>query len=258
MFLENLKNNYDQLSANEQLIIDYLLTQNNLNKITLKQICNDTFLSSSTIIRACKKLGYDTFNSLRYELQLSKDMQKSSPNIENLSSFEELKQLLSIEFAQTMSICTEIDFTYFADQIIMARRIFCIGVGSSYMAISDFNRKLKLVNLWSNDYFEHYSIKRIADIITPQDVMIVFSLSGKNKEINQSIFAAKQRGAKILSITSLGNEFLSQVSDAIIYVYNTPKKREKLRSRLMFNLIGTLLFEIILEKQQTRSLKNNN
>ena len=62
MFLENLKNNYDQLSANEQLIIDYLLTQNNLNKITLKQICNDTFLSSSTIIRACKKLGYDTFN----------------------------------------------------------------------------------------------------------------------------------------------------------------------------------------------------
>lgn len=250
MFLENLKNNYEQLSANEQLIIDYLLAQNNLNKLTLKQICNETFLSSSTIIRACKKLGYDTFNSLRYELQLSKDMQKCSLNPNTLSSFEELKQLVSIEFIQTLSICSEIDFNYFAEQIIMARRIFCIGVGSSYTAMSDFNRKLKLVNLWSNDYFEHYSIKRIADIITPQDAIIVFSLSGKNKEINQSIFAAKQRGAKILSITSLGNEFLSQVSDAIIYVYNTPKRREKLRSRLMFNLIGTLLFEIILAKQQ--------
>lgn len=252
MFLENLKNNYDRLSANEQVIIDYLVKQKNLENLTLKQICGETFLSSSTIIRACKKLGYSTFNDLRYDLRLSKDIQTQNiPN--NLSSFEELKQQLTVEFAQTMSMCSEPDFDYFADNIILARRIFCVGVGSSYMAMSDFNRKLKLVNLWSNDYFEHYSIKRISDIVTQEDVIIVFSLSGKNEEINQSIFSAKQNGAKVLSITSLGNDSLSKVSDAVIHVYDSPKKHLKLRSRLMFNLIGTLLFEVILEK-----LQNNN
>lgn len=247
MFLENLKNNYDKLSINEQIIIDYLVKQDSLENLTLKQISGETFLSSSTIIRACKKLGYSTFNDLRYDLRLSKDIQKQS-NINHSSSFEELKQQLTIEFSQTMDMCSEPDFDYFAENIISARRIFCVGVGSSYMAMSDFNRKLKLVNLWSNDYFEHYAIKRISDIVTQEDVIIVFSLSGKNEELNQSIFSAKQNGAKVLSITSLGNEFLSQVSDAIIYVYDAPKKHAKLRSRLMFNLIGTLLFEVILEK----------
>lgn len=56
MFLENLKNNYDKLSANEQVIIDYLVKQKTLEDLTLKQICGETFLSSSTVIRACKKI----------------------------------------------------------------------------------------------------------------------------------------------------------------------------------------------------------
>jgi DNA-binding MurR/RpiR family transcriptional regulator len=116
------------------------------------------------------------------------------------------------------------------------------------MAMSDFNRKLKLVNLWSNDYFEHYSIKRIADISTKEDVIIVFSLGGRTEEVNQSVYEAKQNGTRILSITSLGNTYLSQLSDGVIYVYDTIKKHEKLRSRLMFNLVGTLLFEVILDE----------
>ncbi len=36
----------------------------------------------------------------------------------------------------------------------------------------------------------------------------------------------------------------------MIFVYDAPKKREKLRSRLMFNLVGNLLFEVILAEQQ--------
>ncbi|AND78915.1 MurR/RpiR family transcriptional regulator [Streptococcus pantholopis] len=250
MFLENFKNNYDKLSVSEQEVIDYLMKQEHLESLTLKQIGSDTFLSSSTVIRACKKLGYHTFNDLRYDLRLTKEIQNQSGS-SHLSSFEELKKQLTVEFTQTMSMCSEPDFDYFAENLIKARRIFCLGVGSSYMAMSDFNRKLKLVNLWSNDYFEHYSIKRIADIATQKDVVLVFSLSAKNDEVNQSIFSAKQNGAQILSITSLGNDFLSQVSDAVIYVYDAPKKHAKLRSRLMFNLVGTLLFEIILEKLQT-------
>lgn len=36
----------------------------------------------------------------------------------------------------------------------------------------------------------------------------------------------------------------------MIFVYDVPKRREKLRSRLMFNLVGNLLFEVILTEQQ--------
>ena len=95
--------------------------------------------------------------------------------------------------------------------------------------------------------------ERIKDIVTPQDVIIVFSLGGKSKDVNNSILQAKRHGATVLTITTLDNHLLSKISDHMIFVYDAPKKRENLRSRLMFNLVGNLLFEVILTEQQRRS-----
>jgi len=89
--------------------------------------------------------------------------------------------------------------------------------------------------------------------VTPQDVIIVFSLGGKSKDVNNSILQAKRHGATVLTITTLGNHLLSKISDHMIFVYDAPKKRENLHSRLMFNLVGNLLFEVILTEQQRRS-----
>ncbi|WEA86615.1 MurR/RpiR family transcriptional regulator [Streptococcus anginosus] len=250
MFLKNLKQHYDRLSVNEQEVIDYLMRQEEVETITIKTIANELFISSSTVIRACKKLGYQTYNELRYDLRLSKELKKDQAK-SVASSFEQMKEQIQVEFAHTISILSEKDFQIFAQKILAARRIFCIGVGSSYMAMTDFNRKLKLINIWSNDYFEQYSIDRIKDIATPKDVIIVFSLGGSNKNVNHSILQAKEQGATVLTITTLGNHLLAKISDHMIFIYDAPKKREKLRSRLMFNLVGNLLFEVILAEQQT-------
>lgn len=226
------------------------MRQEEVETITLKTIANELFISSSTVIRACKKLGYQTYNELRYDLRLSKELKKDQAK-SVASSFEQMKEQIQVEFAHTISILSEKDFQIFAQKILAARRIFCIGVGSSYMAMTDFNRKLKLINIWSNDYFEQYSIDRIKDIATPKDVIIVFSLGGSNKDVNHSILQAKEQGATVLTITTLGNHLLAKISDHMIFIYDAPKKREKLRSRLMFNLVGNLLFEVILAEQQT-------
>jgi len=47
------------------------MRQEEVENITLKAIANELFISS-TVIRACKKLGYQTYNELRYDLRLSK------------------------------------------------------------------------------------------------------------------------------------------------------------------------------------------
>ena len=112
--------------------------------------------------------------------------------------------------------------------------------------MSDFNRKLKLINLWSNDYFEHYSIKRIPDICKKDDVLLVFSLSGNTDVINDCVLEAKQNGTTILSITSLANSPLAKMSDHLIKVYDAPKNRKKIRSRLMLSVVGIILFETIV------------
>mgnify|MGYP001789992902 FL=1 len=108
------------------------MRQEEVENITLKAISNELFISSSTVIRACKKLGYQTYNELRYDLRLSKELKKNQAKLEH-NSFEQLKEQLHVEFEHTLSILSEQDFQSFADKILEARRIFCIGVGSSYM-----------------------------------------------------------------------------------------------------------------------------
>ena len=116
------------------------------------------------------------------------------------------------------------------------------------MVVADFNRKLKLVDLWANDYFELYSIQRIPEISTDKDVIITFSLGGASKEINESILSAKQNGTKVLAVTSLTASPLAKISDQIINIYDAPKARKKIRSRLMLNVVAIILFEIIVSK----------
>lgn len=245
MFFDNLKDNYDKLSISEQQAIDYLMKQENIEHTTLKEIKQAVLVSSSTVIRACKKLGYNTFIDLKYDLKISKKLAKNS-NHSTSSTFITLKEQLSVEFSRTISILNQDDFDIFAEKIINSRRIFCLGSGSSYMVMSDFNRKLKLINLWANDYFENYSIKRIPEICTKDDVILVFSLSGNTDVINDCILEAKQNGTTILSITSLANSPLAKMSDHLIKVYDAPKNRKKIRSRLMLNVVGIILFETIV------------
>ncbi|MFR3189586.1 MAG: MurR/RpiR family transcriptional regulator, partial [Streptococcus salivarius] len=63
------------------------MRQEEVENITLKAIANELFISSSTVIRACKKLGYQTYNELRYDLRLSKELKKNQAKLEH-NSFE--------------------------------------------------------------------------------------------------------------------------------------------------------------------------
>ena len=172
MFFVNLKAHYEELSVYEQEVIDYLMKQDNIEAQTLKSIGSALHLSASTIVRAGKKLGYATFNELKYDLRRSKESNQESHHLE-ASHFDLMKAQLTDEFQRTMALLDQADFESVADRVLAARRVFCVGIGSSYMPMSDFNRKLKLIDVWANDFFEQYSIERIPDIATKEDVIVI-------------------------------------------------------------------------------------
>ena len=248
MFFVNLKAHYEELSVYEQEVIDNLMKQDNIEAHTLKSIGTALHLSASTIVRAGKKLGYATFNELKYDLRRSKESNQESHHLE-ASHFDLMKAQLTDEFQRTMALLDQADFESVADRVLAARRVFCVGIGSSYMPMSDFNRKLKLIDVWANDFFEQYSIERIPDIATKEDVIVVFSLGGANKTVNETLLKARQKGTHIVAITSLTHHPLAKLSDQLIQIYDAPKARKKIRSRLMLNLAGTLLFETLLKRQ---------
>ncbi|MCB5237785.1 MurR/RpiR family transcriptional regulator [Niallia alba] len=240
LFFDKLNSNYENLSESEQEVIDFILKFEDIEHLKLKDIQDKLFLSSSTIIRACKKIGYSSFIKFKYDLLNQMNQTTSKPE---KSSFSEVISIISNDFEKTVHLLSEENIQKCADYILQARRIFCMGIGSSSSVVAEFNRKLKLIDKWSNDYSEKYSIERIPDISGASDLLVIFSLSGETKEINETALKTKRKGTKIVSITSISNNSLSVISDFNLFVYSSPSSREKLRSRLMLNVAADLIFE---------------
>ncbi|WP_218143261.1 MurR/RpiR family transcriptional regulator [Sporolactobacillus nakayamae] len=245
-FYTQITNHYDSLSSTEQIVIDFVMKYGDIEHLKLKDIEDELFVSSTTIIRASKKLGYQSFTQLKYALIQTKNSELSADPPPGVSGYKEIIERVTHDFSKTIQLLSEQKVTAFAEEVRQARRIFCIGSGSSVGVISDFNRRLKLLDLWSNDYYEFYAIERIPDIATSEDVIVVFSLGGKSQAINQILLKAKTSGTRIISITSMSVNPLSKISDVNLFTYLSPSPRKKIRSRLMLSVAADVVFEHLL------------
>ena len=66
--IEKITENYKKLSDSEKQVIDYVLGFKIKKELKIKIIEESLYISSSTIIRACKKIGYDSFNQFKFAL----------------------------------------------------------------------------------------------------------------------------------------------------------------------------------------------
>ncbi|WP_125589032.1 MurR/RpiR family transcriptional regulator [Companilactobacillus jidongensis] len=242
-FYKQLGDKYDKLTANEQLVIDFILKSNNPGKLKIKDISEKLFLSSATIVRASKKLEFSSFSQLKFYAAQFKEDKDEEIQTEDYGKISERTQS---DFNKTIDMLSEKKVRDFVSYINSARRIFCVGSGSSVSVVNDLNRKLKLLNYWSNDYEELYSIRDIADISSDKDVIIIISLGGGNNIVNQYILAAKSKGTKVISITGTNASSVMKLSDANLLVYESPVPRKRMRSRLMLNVAADMVFEYII------------
>lgn len=240
--LEIISDKYKDLSENEKQVIDFILAFKEKENLKIKTIEDKLYISSSTIIRACKKLGYKSFNQFKFAL-LTVEIDKK---IKKADNFIQIKNSIKSDFLKTLGFLNDDNLNEIVSAIKKAKRIFCIGIGMSSQVTTEFNRQLKLLGFWTNDYFEKYAIETVPYIATNEDLIIDFSLSGADEEINKMLVASKLKGVKIAGICTLGNSALNNISDIIISVYNTQPERKKIRSRLMLHLASTMIIEKLI------------
>ncbi len=243
---KDINANYEKLSEAEQEVIDFILKFEDVGNLKLKDIKDKLYVSNATIIRACKKLNYATFNELKYAFVRSAKEKKSDYPIE--VDFLQILDGIKKDTLTTLELVDEDEIDLICDCLLQSRRIFCVGTGSSSQVASEFNRKLKLIDLWTNDYSDKFSIERIPQISTAQDVVVVFSLSGEVSEINEIMIRAKSNGTKVIAVTNMSTNQLKSLSTYSLLTYSSPSNRKKLRSRLMLYVMSTLIYEKLITK----------
>ncbi|WP_409200078.1 6-phospho-3-hexuloisomerase [Methanobrevibacter sp. DSM 116169] len=107
----------------------------------------------------------------------------------------------------------------FLDTIIDSNNVFLIGAGRSGLAAKAF--AMRLMHLGISVYVVG---ETISPAINKGDAIVAISGSGETSSIISAVKIAKERGSKVLSLTSYGESTLGQLSDTYILVKGRPKE----------------------------------
>lgn len=242
---KDINSNYERLSEAERQVINFILKFEDIEGLKLRDIKEALYISNATVIRACKKLNYATFNELKAAfVQSREEKQKTYPVKSNfLHALDSIKK----DTLTTLELADEKNIDQICNCLINARRIFCVGTGSGSQVASEFNYKLKSINLWTNDFSDRLLIERIPQISTVQDVVVVFSISGQVEEIAEIMLKTKCNRTTIIAVTNMAATKLKSISTHCLLT-SDPSNQKKFCSRLALYMMSTLIYEKLITK----------
>lgn len=107
----------------------------------------------------------------------------------------------------------------------------------------DFKQKLTRIDYWCDVGRSFDEQVTLSANLSSEDVVIAISSSGQTKDIVNSTQLAKEKGAKIISITKYGDNPISNLSDVQPFVSSSEKAKRSgaMSSRIaMLNIIDIL------------------
>lgn len=263
--LIRIKHYRPNASIAEQGVLDYILANpDTVAESNIHRLAELAYCSSSTIVRLCRKLGFEGYRDLRKELMCelvfrNQNLQEKGRNIEhsnqlpdiidkityrNISSLEDSMRLIEAEDVQK-----SVDLIYHCDSILL------FGLGASQLVAQDAFMKFQRVNkrcMCCSDVHSQYIQARNA---TSSDVAIIISYSGCTEEMLRCARDLQSHGTPIIAITRFIHSPLTQMATYCLYVVAT---EELFRSGAMSSRIAQLnMIDILYTSFINRDFASN-
>ena len=233
-----------KLTAAEQTVIDYIAENEQLAaELTITDIAERAFVSPATVSRAIRKCGYENLTELRYQIA-SRDKLPSNLVLVNeilAKSYEEcIRTLENIRISAIMQV---------AEHIRRANRIFIIGCGITNLVAQEFEFQLQCqgYHVWSLSDSE--MLKRMDKLVSPEDVVFIFSVANSTPELALAARLSKQQNAKVVVVCCKAGTPLEEIADIFILWQSSmiaPNYQYGSTSRLALQIIMRTIIEYLV------------
>lgn len=217
-----------QMTSAESKVVQLILTDpKRAVELSVHQLAAQAFSSSATIVRMCRRLGFEGYKELKRALQYELAVRQLSEQenhgevlqgdtleemvdkitYKNIASLEETKNLVDLP---VLKECV--------DLLSSSRCIYLFGVGSSLCVARDAYLKFLRLNRPCVLDADLHSQLIQARNMTPQDLGLFISYSGQTVEMIECARVVKKIGAKMILITRFAASPLSELSDYNLYV----------------------------------------
>ncbi|MDR2832087.1 MAG: MurR/RpiR family transcriptional regulator [Streptococcaceae bacterium] len=241
-FFEATKQPVRQLNKAERELYDYVVkNMNEVKNMSIQKFAAGRFVSTTTIFRFAKKLGFSGYADFIDSLLVTTHSKEefSMPSLITKENYSENYLSNAIESVRVMS---DESVQIILEKLALKPNIYIL-TDDNTISIAKYAERL-FIGLKLNAYAPEasYQMQNLENHINENDLLIALSYSGHDEQMNafiQRVFL-KHRPF-LVSITKANNNILESLSDINFYVF-----AEKIRMNNM-DLTSSISMMMILE-----------
>lgn len=205
-----------KLNDLEMLVYDYIIKNKQIvTFMTIRELAEAVHVSTSTVIRFCKKMDCDGYSEFRVKFKMFLNEEKDQ---NTKADVEELQHYFKSMDAPSQ----ERQLEDAAEMIRRARRVIFVGIGTSGILGKYGARFFSNVGKFTQSIDDPYY--PIQEDMLENTVIIALSVTGETEEIIRMIHEFKQHNCKILSITNKNSSTLAKISDMNLSYFVSEQK----------------------------------
>lgn len=209
-----------QLYSAERRIADCILADvKRASMCTSAELARLSSSSEATITRLCHKLGFENYR--KFQLALARDAmeQQETARRTREEGQDELRQaLLDIQAIDTRQLRRVLSLLRSCEVIEV------LSEGRSLPVALDASIRFGHLGKRCVASALHEKTLSFAQTLTPKDLLMAFSTSGRDAGLEEVISAAKMRGAPVLLITCDSHSPLAHLSDYVMTASNREQR----------------------------------
>lgn len=205
-----LKYNYKNYTETEKRIANYFVSANKNTSLKIQDVSKALFLSTSTISRFSKKIGFQNYKELVYEMTRS----FSDNYEEQLYINETVKNIWEIHqayFKKLYTTISSLDISFIVNKILNAKYIYLFGFGklNELLAPITFRLEDTINHIKVIPHYEHF-VYTLENVLTYENLIILFYENEQfENHLDEIILLAKKKFIPIV-VLSLSKEIDNQ------------------------------------------------
>lgn len=229
--LLRIEHSLPNLSKSERKVAAYI--QKNPREIidlSVAALADASGVSDPTVVRAYKKLGFCGYEDLKLTLaqatvspdEIIHEEIDAADSIQAVRDKVFQSALFALQFTRDMLDPQTLEAA--AGLLMQARKIVIFGLGGSAPVAMDLHHKLLRLGLDTTVYTDPHVQVIACNYLDERDVVFAISHSGSSRCVVDSTQIAKNRGVKVITLTSAGKNPLSKLADISLHTNSKETK----------------------------------
>nr|MBO2485199.1 MurR/RpiR family transcriptional regulator [Bacillota bacterium] len=256
--LEVIRAHYPKLFPAEQKVAAFILEHpEEAVDANVSELANLSGVSEATVVRMCKRVGYE--GHYQFRLSLARELGRQQAPQGNGVSLDDSSDVFRLFANEFIEIGSKIGGKNLEKCVAMIRSAGCVhlaavGNASPFAQYMGF-RLGRLGIRASYNLLPEYFMNHI-NLAGKDDIVIAISQSGSSKSVLQAMELAKKKGLGTIAITAHAFSPISRLADCLLLSAGTKKRFDYARPHSYLNemaVIDAVLYLLAREQSNDSS-----